>query len=601
MDGFFSKKKDVENDGESGKNIDMDRLSFTSFHESTDEDLYMSVQQSPCQSSLSVYESTSLFMTCEHKNEEQSCCDSLSAFSRLELDATACYSSEDPINDAIDLETQDELKNFTASLPDPSSMPKLPRIIGDRPYWVEYQDWLRCLRNADAEVSKDMEELNISIYSSSLALRALEETRWFNEVSKDPELSKLIHDIDSIFPIAMRRKSFSSINEVLEQSLPISYDLVVRHTDNSTFYLPNVPIESTVRSSLNGVDDIILRRKTNPYWYNLASLALHRAFTKDSVRDPRMEIWINDLTENYAQALSLPSSSNHNSEIICNGQVVHLRGCEDWAPPRDAWIFTPLKVEPVKTLLEQQKYRCAGCGVKIDQQYLKRVRLCEYYCKVFCQCCHQGLKSVIPSKILNMWNFKEFPVSDRAYRFLKDARDQPAIHIQTLAPDLISKISVLRKVIQMREKLGHMWEFIKLCSIAEETITKFGNLKTLFTSMERHLLVSSDLFSLSDLTRVYNKDLVSLLEPIVYYGKCHIESCSICKELAFVCCLCSDATDLLFPFQIEKVNRCRACGSLSHLKCHQKLKKTMPNKASCPKCTRIENQRRQKLAQIGDS
>lgn len=35
----------------------------------------------------------------------------------------------------------------------------------------------------------------MTIYSSALAMKALEEARWLNDVSKDPELSKLLHDV----------------------------------------------------------------------------------------------------------------------------------------------------------------------------------------------------------------------------------------------------------------------------------------------------------------------------------------------------------------------------------------------------------------------
>lgn len=53
------------------------------------------------------------------------------------------------------------------------------------------------------------------------------------------------------------------------------------------------------------------------------------------------------------------------------------------------------------------------------------------------------------------------------------------------------------------------------------------SLRTLFTSLEQHLLHSLDLFSLTDLIRVHNKDMSALLEPIVYYAKCHIEACEV--------------------------------------------------------------------------
>lgn len=57
-------------------------------------------------------------------------------------------------------------------------------------------------------------------------------------------------------------------------------------------------------------------------------------------------------------------------------------------------------------LLLQQNYRCAGCGMKMNNLYAERSRICHYYNRVFCQCCHQGAKTMIPARILHQWNFK---------------------------------------------------------------------------------------------------------------------------------------------------------------------------------------------------
>lgn len=57
-------------------------------------------------------------------------------------------------------------------------------------------------------------------------------------------------------------------------------------------------------------------------------------------------------------------------------------------------------------MLSQQNYRCAGCGLKLNNVYAKRCRLCYYYNELFCQCCHQGAKRRIPARILYYWNFR---------------------------------------------------------------------------------------------------------------------------------------------------------------------------------------------------
>ena len=58
-------------------------------------------------------------------------------------------------------------------------------------------------------------------------------------------------------------------------------------------------------------------------------------------------------------------------------------------------------------------------------------------------------------------------------------------------------------------------------------ISIFSSLQTMFVSLTKHLIMEIDLFSLSDLQSVYNKNMATLLEPIVYYGKCHVETCQV--------------------------------------------------------------------------
>ena len=60
-----------------------------------------------------------------------------------------------------------------------------------------------------------------------------------------------------------------------------------------------------------------------------------------------------------------------------------------------------------KVLIAKQNFRCAGCGTKIEQGYLKRFRYCEYLGKYFCHCCHTNSTSVIPAKILHKWDFSK--------------------------------------------------------------------------------------------------------------------------------------------------------------------------------------------------
>lgn len=52
----------------------------------------------------------------------------------------------------------------------------------------------------------------MGIYGSGLALRVIEEVRWYNEVSKDPELSRLVHEVREIGTPAKNVSARSSVS-----------------------------------------------------------------------------------------------------------------------------------------------------------------------------------------------------------------------------------------------------------------------------------------------------------------------------------------------------------------------------------------------------
>ncbi|VDN53234.1 unnamed protein product [Dracunculus medinensis] len=269
----------------------------------------------------------------------------------------------------------------------------------------------------------------------------------------------------------------------------------------------------------------------------------------------------------------------NNDEVDNNGRVIHLRGFDDWAPPRKQWIFS----------LHAQCYRfgislffCKDFNPLHKRKiYARRMRYCDYFGRLFCQRCHQGSKTKTPARIIHQWNFKEYPVCDMAYRFLSDNYFQPVINASAIFCRFYNNSRSLKKLHDLRIQLVHIWSYIKTCELAKTVQT---NLNTMFTSVPNHYLTAFDVFSLSDLENIENGELFRLIHPLVQYGQLHIENCERCKAKAFICELCAE-DDLLFPFQLNKIYRCNECGSLFHGKCAKKLIKSL---IKCPKCIRIE-------------
>uniref|UniRef100_A0A914IB73 Rubicon Homology domain-containing protein n=1 Tax=Globodera rostochiensis TaxID=31243 RepID=A0A914IB73_GLORO len=284
-------------------------------------------------------------------------------------------------------------------------------------------------------------------------------------------------------------------------------------------------------------------------------------------------------------AENLPPSPNalRRAEVLRTFDIPTFRiPSRKWRPPKKLFIFEHSKPMDFITQLALQKHRCAGCGLKLDHVYVKRTLYCHYYLKLFCQCCHQGSKARIPALILHDWNFKEYP---------------PVFNVRLISPGLYRRAKNLRKFRKLRVKVAHMWPFVQMCKLAAELMTENG--LTMFSSVPKRFLAleSVDVFSLLDFERIANRNLIELVEPLALKGAAHIESCERCRQNAFLCQLCMDPNDLLFPFQVERCHRCDGCGSLTHWKCYRKttttnvLAETGVEEVRCEKCERIRRKK----------
>ncbi|KAK6018502.1 hypothetical protein OSTOST_15906 [Ostertagia ostertagi] len=610
MERILSRKQELDDQIEDM--VEVDKISFTSFASSDDGDLRMSVQQSPIPSNFSDFKTASeLSLHCQHRyviavkcpdSEDESASNSPSC-SRVDtsypIPTPSCSTVDhDIVSDSVP-KTCPISSSFCIdhgwinNLYITNELPPLPEFVSDEPYWREMEREFIGLRLRDANVSKDLEESNTYMYSLRLTLAAMEEARWLNDVSKDPELSRLVHEyIDPQFPIAVNRipeslgsdgSSTIDINgasgdcpsDILCPTFEIKDDISAKPAFFRSMRRPSRRLR-IAHNTVTGSPS----RKPEPTWSEVASAALESFTNRETLRDERVSQWMDELVRSTDRLLSLPVP--HRAPVrkrLCRRMSSRSSVESDWTPPRESWIYTLWKSE----------------------------RYCDYFGKVFCQCCHQGSKSIIPARILHTWNFNEFPVCDLALHFLLEVRDVPAIHVNVVAPQMVEKIRVLKHVIVLREKLSYMWDFVKGCPDAENTETKIGHLRLEIIRSSEYVVFAitvfdlvgtaiycdsrSDLFSLSDLIRVHNKDMSSHLEPIAHFARCHIEACEHCRQFAATCVYCEDDKELLFPFQMEKVHKCASCASLSHIKCQTKFRRKVACQSGCKRCLKVDKDR----------
>ncbi|XP_032150585.1 protein associated with UVRAG as autophagy enhancer isoform X1 [Sapajus apella] len=267
------------------------------------------------------------------------------------------------------------------------------------------------------------------------------------------------------------------------------------------------------------------------------------------------------------------SSMNIVQEIKFKSRI---RGTEDWAPPRFQIIFNihpPLKRDLV---VAAQNFFCAGCGTPIEPKFVKRLRYCEYLGKYFCDCCHSYEESCIPARILMMWDFRKYYVSNFSKRLLDSIWHQPIFNLLSIGQSLYTKAKELDRVKEIQEQLFHIKKLLKTCRFADSALKEFEQ-------VPGHLADELHLFSLEDLVRIKKGLLAPLLKDILKACLAHVAGCELCQGKGFICEFCRNTT-VIFPFQTETCRRCSVCRACFHKQCFRS--------SECPRCARITARRK---------
>ncbi|XP_047230516.1 run domain Beclin-1-interacting and cysteine-rich domain-containing protein isoform X4 [Girardinichthys multiradiatus] len=278
---------------------------------------------------------------------------------------------------------------------------------------------------------------------------------------------------------------------------------------------------------------------------------------------------------------SLPISPDDGEHADIYKLRIRVRGNLEWAPPRPQIIFNIHPAPKRKVIVAKQNFRCAGCGTRIDPDYIKRLRYCEYLGRYFCQCCHENAQAVVPGRVLRKWDFGKYYVSNFARDLLSKIAGDPLFNPSDINSSLYKKIKSLESVRVLRMQLFHMKNLFKMCRFAKEVLDQFDILPG-------HLTEDLHLFSLNDLTAVRNGELVPRLKELLKLGTMHVASCVLCQAKGFVCEFCSNDKDIIFPFQLSKCQRCEECHACYHQSCFRTGK-------DCPRCLRLA-ERRERMA-----
>ncbi|KFZ69139.1 Run domain Beclin-1 interacting and cysteine-rich containing protein, partial [Podiceps cristatus] len=273
---------------------------------------------------------------------------------------------------------------------------------------------------------------------------------------------------------------------------------------------------------------------------------------------------------------SLPISPDDGEHADIYKLRIRVRGNLEWAPPRPQIIFNVHPAPTRKVAVAKQNYRCAGCGIRTDPDYIKRLRYCEYLGKYFCQCCHENAQMVIPSRILRKWDFSKYYVSNFSRDLLSKIWSDPLFNVQDINPALYRKVKSLNQVWLLRIQLFHMKNMFKTCRLAKDLLDSFD-------TVPGHLTEDLHLYSLSDLSATKKGDLVPRLTELLKAGSLHVEKCMLCQAKGFICEFCQNEGDIIFPFELNKCRTCEECKACYHKSCFKST--------HCPRCERLQARR----------
>ncbi|KAM9336018.1 pleckstrin homology domain-containing family M member 1 [Symphorus nematophorus] len=239
----------------------------------------------------------------------------------------------------------------------------------------------------------------------------------------------------------------------------------------------------------------------------------------------------------------------------------------------DGALLVHLCTVPSEKGLDTQSFRCAGCPQQIGPS-LSRARLCEFSGQYYCDSCHHGDTTIIPSRMVHNWDLTQRQVCKKALKLLAQVQQEPLLNLEQLNPELVKHSDSMAQAHSLRQRLRLLGDYLLTC--------RSGACKKLQARMEQrtYLLESSHLYSVMDLRQIAEGEYATYLMTLVQYASNHVFHCDLCTQRGFICQICH-ADDIIFPFQFDSTTRCKDCKAVFHLTCKA------PG-YSCPRCQRMK-------------
>ncbi|XP_026171670.1 pleckstrin homology domain-containing family M member 1 [Mastacembelus armatus] len=259
--------------------------------------------------------------------------------------------------------------------------------------------------------------------------------------------------------------------------------------------------------------------------------------------------------------------------VVSLGLTGNLHRLVRYRLKEDGALLTHLCTVPSEKGLDTQNFKCAGCPQQIGPS-LGRARLCEFSGQYYCDACHYGDTTIIPSRMVHNWDLTQREVCRKALQLLAQVEHEPLLNLEQLNPELVKHAESMAQAHNLRQRLRLSGDYLLTC--------RSGAGKKLQARMEQrmYLLQSSSLYSIKDLQQIAEGQYATYLITLLNYASNHVFHCDLCTQRGFICQICH-ADDIIFPFQFESTTRCKDCKAVFHLACKAP-------EHSCPRCQRMK-------------
>ena len=300
-------------------------------------------------------------------------------------------------------------------------------------------------------------------------------------------------------------------------------------------------------------------------------------------KDRTIRMHKKEATQSQSQSQPPTKDTNHNASGSSEEEEQHQHQ-QQQQEETDTTVLWPEKAPKgwVPSLVQANYYLCEkgvpgpscfGCGAAFGGLFSAAPRYCEFTGKFFCSKCHSNRKSVIPARVVRLWDRGQYPVNNKSHKFIEENSRLPMMDLMAINPALYGRVAMLKDVRLVRKKLYYMKDFISSCA----ALGIKSQARAYLNTLPDYYYNSMDIYSLYDfvqLDAVLDR-LVDVLE--VWLG--HIDACFICKNKGSYCEICG-SNKLIYPFQLIDVVQCPRCFGVFHKACY--------TPENCPKCKRKE-------------